>query len=738
MQRSRRDLIPLLVFLLGLAASLAAAAAVSHAEAARRSARFEALADNAVGAINARMLAQLTLLRATAGFFKASDDVRSDEFRNFVARLRLDRYYPGVLGIGYAAYLPDKARVAAFERQASALGFPDLRVWPPGTRRDYSAIEYLEPLDRRNRSAIGYDMLSEPTRREAMDAARKGNTARVSGRVRLVQEIDPVKQPGFLIYLALFDNGGSGAEPRHLLGWVYSPLRAYDLFNATFAGNDLSQLTVEIFDVAANEDQLLFRSGPVQARPSVQRIRRIDTVGRTWIVRLTSTPRFDQAETFPLPIVVAGGGALISLLVAILMLQQQRATARTEDEVALRTAELRDANARLIDEGSARAEAEAQVRQMQKMEAIGQLTGGIAHDFNNMLAIIIGNIDLAERRADDPDRVRRAVGHAREGAIRAAQLTQRLLAFGRRQPLAPRAMDANALILGMAELLHRALGKGIRLETVLADGLWRCFADPAQLENAIVNLAINARDATPDGGTVTIATANLRRSADTPAGSSSASDFVSITVRDTGHGMPEEVAARAFEPFFTTKDVGRGTGLGLSQVYGFVTQSGGTLELISAPERGTTIVILLPRDQKSEASPPEAPARDEGVPTGRADEVILVVEDEDQVRRITVETLCELGYSVLEASGGEEALSVIEKKPEIALLLTDIVMPGMNGRRLASLVRQQRPELPILYATGYAPEELRGSDEDDGDIPTLRKPFQAGQVARAVRQALDG
>jgi signal transduction histidine kinase len=735
MQRSRRDLIPLLVFLLGLAASLAAAAVVSHAERARRAARFEVLADNAVGAIRARMLAQLTLLRATAGFFKASDQVRPDEFRNFVERLRLEGYYAGVLGMGYAEYLPDQARVAAFEREARAAEFPGFRVWPEGVRSGYSAIRFLEPLDRRNRPAIGYDMLSEPTRRAAMEAARHSDEARVSGRVQLVQEIDPVKQPGFLIYLALFD--GKGAA-RKLRGWVYSPLRAFDLFDATFAGSDLSQLTIEVFDLQPVEQRLLYRSGPVQPDPSVQRIRRIDTGGRIWVVRLTSTPRFDDAQSFELAVLVGGAGALISLLIAILMLQQLRATARTEQEVALRTAELRDANGQLIAEGSARADAEAQVRQMQKMEAVGQLTGGIAHDFNNMLAIILGNLDLAERRVEEPDRVRRAIDNAREGAMRAAQLTQRLLAFGRRQSLAPRVVDANALILGMADLMSRTLGAKIELETALADDLWRCFADAVQLESAILNLAINARDAMPDGGTVTIATANLRRSLAACDESNPGSDFVSISVRDTGHGMSEDVAARAFEPFFTTKAVGRGTGLGLSQVYGFVTQSGGTLELTSTPDQGTTIVILLPRDQRHEATPRELAVKEERVPTGRADETILVVEDEDEVRRVTAETLRELGYTVLEAEGGERALALLERNPDIALLFTDLVMPGIDGRRLASLARQRCPQLPVLYATGYAPEEKLEPSDEGSDIPTLRKPFKTIEAARAIRQALDG
>lgn len=729
MQRIRRDWIPLLVFLLGLLASFAAAAIVSHVEAGRRTARFDMLADNMVSAIHARMLAQLTLLRAAAGFFLASNEVTPDDFRNFVTRLRLTHYYAGVLGIGYAEYLPDRASIAAFEKRTRAEGLSDYRVWPDGMRSDYSAIRYLEPLNRRNRFALGYDMLSDQTRRDAMESARFTDQARVSGRVKLVQEIDAVKQPGFLIYLAVFDGKGG---PHTLRGWVYSPLRAFDLFGATFSSHDLAQLTIEVFDQQPSEDRLLFRSGPAQPHPSLQRIRRIEAGGRIWIVRLTSRPRFDDSQTFPLSILVAGGGALISLLIAILMSQQLRATTRTEREVELRTAELRDANARMSAEATARAEAEAQVRQMQKMEAIGQLTGGIAHDFNNMLAVVLGNLDIAERRADQPDKVRRAVSNARDGATRAAQLTQRLLAFGRRQSLDPHPINVNTLIGDMTELLHRALSEAVTLETRLTPDAWRCFADSVQLENAILNLVINARDAMPDGGAVTVETANVRQA----DASGELRDFVSVAVRDTGCGMSQEVLARAIEPFFTTKAIGRGTGLGLSQVYGFVTQSGGSLDVDSTPGRGTTVTILLPRDRRR-ATAGHRPGEGDGlmVANGHPDEVVLVVEDEEQVRRITVETLRELDYTVLEAGSGDEALTILDQHPDVTLLFTDLVMPGMNGRQLSARAQQLRPELRVLYATGYAPDELLGSDRD---VPILRKPFESAQLARAIRQVLDG
>ena len=387
------------------------------------------------------------------------------------------------------------------------------------------------------------------------------------------------------------------------------------------------------------------------------------------------------------------------------------------------------------------AAAEAQLRQVQKMEAVGQLTGGIAHDFNNLLTVIGGNLDLAARRlgpSADPN-VLRALGSAMTGAERAATLTQRLLAFSRRQPLAPKAIDANALLASMSDLLHRTLGETIEVETRLAAGLARIEVDPHQLESAILNLAVNARDAMPHGGRLVIETSAERLAEEkgldgelVPAG-----PYVAITVSDTGIGMSPDTLRRAVEPFFTTKEVGKGTGLGLSMVYGFVRQSGGHLKIESAEGQGTRICIYLPRLAAEPVEEEQADAA--AAPRGGGDETILVCEDDEDVRAYTVELLAELGYSVLEAEDGAATLRLL-KEPErrVDMLFTDVVLPGsMSGAELAAQARTLRPGLKILYTTGYARDAIVHEGRLDPGIDLVAKPFDFAELATRVREMLD-
>ncbi len=412
-----------------------------------------------------------------------------------------------------------------------------------------------------------------------------------------------------------------------------------------------------------------------------------------------------------------------------------------EERVAARTAELREANSRLVAEMTRREDSEGQLRQMQKMEAVGQLTGGIAHDFNNMLAVVIGSLSLLRRRLARGDRdIGRFVDAATEGATRAATLTQRMLAFSRQQPLAPEPLDANALVSGMAELLHRSLGEEVRLETVLADDPWRTHADRSQLENAVLNLAVNGRDAMEGGGRLTIETANRELDAAYAAGDPGlvAGPYVMIAVTDTGAGMTPAVAAKAFEPFFTTKPVGRGTGLGLSQVYGFVKQSGGYLEIQSAPGQGTTVKVYLPRFLGgAEAAGRRAVTVPQDLPLGRRQEVILVVEDEERVRQFTVEALTELGYTVVHAENATAALRQLDGCPEIGLLFTDIVMPDVNGRKLADEAVRRKPGLKVLYTTGYTRDAVVDNGVLDAGVNLIAKPFTLEQVAMRVRTVLE-
>ena len=396
-------------------------------------------------------------------------------------------------------------------------------------------------------------------------------------------------------------------------------------------------------------------------------------------------------------------------------------------------------NAQLVEEAANRAAAEAQVRQMHKMESIGQLTGGIAHDFNNMLAIVIGSLDLAKRRMPkDAGKAEACIDNAMQGAERAAQLTQRLLAFSRQQPLAPVAVDANKLVGGMSELMRRTIGEAVRFETVLAGGLWPAFIDAGQLENALVNLCVNARDAMPEGGRLTIETANTHLDEAYAAQHQevTAGQYVMVSVTDTGVGMPAEVIERAFDPFYTTKDVGRGTGLGLSQVYGFVKQSGGHVKIYSEPGIGTTVKLYLPRHFGA-AEVQGVVAADAELPRAQQYETVLVVEDEERVRLLSVDSLRELGYTVFHADGPYRALEMLAELPRVDLLFTDVIMPDMNGRKLADAARQTRPDLKVLYTTGYTKNAIVHNGMLDHDVAFLAKPFTIAQLAAKVRQVLD-
>jgi PAS domain S-box-containing protein len=399
--------------------------------------------------------------------------------------------------------------------------------------------------------------------------------------------------------------------------------------------------------------------------------------------------------------------------------------ATLEQQVAERTAKLR--------------ENEDTMRQSQKMEAVGQLTGGVAHDFNNLLQVILGNLDTIQRHLpDDSARLQRAATQAVNGARRAAALTQRLLAFSRRQPLDPKPLNVNGLVTGLSEMIHRTLGETISVETALAAGLWRVEADANELEAAILNLAVNARDAMPDGGRLTIETANVQIDEGYAAtlAEGTPGQYVLISVSDTGAGMDAATVAKAFEPFFTTKPVGRGTGLGLSQVYGFVKQSGGHVRLQSEPGRGTTVKIYLPRLSATEDA--AVVSEDQPEPVGGSEETILVVEDDDDVRAYSVEILRELGYRVVEAHDGPSALRLLERQAEVALLFTDVVLPsGMTGAQLAAQARDLRPDLRVLFTTGYARNAIVHEGRLDKGVRLITKPFGSADLAAKVRDVLD-
>jgi CheY-like chemotaxis protein len=370
------------------------------------------------------------------------------------------------------------------------------------------------------------------------------------------------------------------------------------------------------------------------------------------------------------------------------------------------------------------------------MEAVGQLTGGIAHDFNNLLTAVLGNIELIEQGgAMDHERIRRLAGAARHAAERGATLTARLLAFSRRQALRPRNTDVNQLVNATSQLLRSTLGERITIETVLPSGLWPAFVDPNQVESAVINLALNARDAMPSGGTLTIETGNVYLDEEYKAAHPEVDvgQYVMLAVTDTGAGMSAEVIRRAFEPFFTTKPIGEGTGLGLSQVYGFVGQSKGHITLESEPGAGTSVKIYLPRFVGVEKTAVRAPMVTESAPMQAT---ILVVEDDGDVREYVVSALTQLGYSVLEAGEASTALSVIERHPEVDMLLTDVGLPGLNGRQLADEASRRHAGIKVMFISGYPKDAIVHNGVLHPEVELLSKPFTINTLARKVAQVL--
>jgi signal transduction histidine kinase len=425
-----------------------------------------------------------------------------------------------------------------------------------------------------------------------------------------------------------------------------------------------------------------------------------------------------------------------------------RAKVRIFAELYRKTKQLRQLNAELAQRVTATVShleaAMTQLSQAQKMEAVGELTSGVAHNFNNVLQVILGNLDAVRRRLQRGEAVPAAdltqrLDTAIRSGERGAQLTRQLLAFARRQPLAPRQLDANKLVTGISDILHRTLGETVEIKTILAAGPWPILADPNQLESALLNLALNARDAMPKGGKLTIETANTYLDDDYALQHKDvqAGHYVLIAVSDTGTGMDKDVLGKAFEPFFTTKEAGQGTGLGLSQVYGFVKQSGGHVKIRSERGEGTTVKLYLPQDQTATAVA-DHPS-EKTVPTGASEEMILIVEDEEAVRANASEMLRELGYEVVEAPDGPTALRILESSLHVRLLFTDVGLPGgSNGRQVADEAIRRRPGLKVLFTTGYARNAIVHQGRLDPDIEFLPKPFTFTELAMKIRRALDG
>ncbi|MEO8724090.1 MAG: ATP-binding protein [Sphingobium sp.] len=409
-----------------------------------------------------------------------------------------------------------------------------------------------------------------------------------------------------------------------------------------------------------------------------------------------------------------------------------------ERAVAVRTAELEQANIQLQREAANRSAAEESLRQMQKMEAVGQLTGGIAHDFNNMLAVVVGGLELARRKIEGaPSEARRHIDNAMQGANRATALTRRLLAFARAEPHLPEAVQPDDLVRGMIDLIDRTIGDQIAVNLQLESDGWAVFIDQHQMENAILNLAVNARDAMEGKGTLTISTGQARLNA-REIGECLAGEYMSLSVADTGCGMAPEVLERAFEPFFTTKPVGKGTGLGLSQIFGFIRQCNGEIQIMSQPDKGTDVQIYLPRHhaigaiKAPTATSPKRKSSGEETPTRAVS--ILLVEDDPRVLAQTRAALMELGHQAVCCDHPDQAIAALDKHPKIGLILTDVLMPGMNGPEMIAALPPRHRNVPVLFISGYA-GNVADNRLFDG-YKLLRKPYTLNGLAEAIDAAI--
>ena len=411
------------------------------------------------------------------------------------------------------------------------------------------------------------------------------------------------------------------------------------------------------------------------------------------------------------------------------LLERESAAAQLEDLVRKRTRQIQLANRELRREIAERKQAEAALQQAQKMEMIGQMTGGVAHDFNNLLTAVLGNLELATRRASD-EKIQRYLEGATQAAKRGAKLTGQLLAFSRTQRLKTESVDLNGIVTAMGDLLFTTIGATVRIETILQKDLWPAIADPSQIESVILNLAVNARDAMPEGGRLTISTSNVGDSDPRKPYELGAGDYVAVSVEDTGMGMTDEVLAKAFEPFFTTKPVGSGTGLGLSQVYGIAKQTGGTVSISTKVGYGTIVTVYIPRstvETISRASP------DQAAGALRSHEAtILVVDDDRDVREFAVSCLDSLGYHVKKAAGGQAAIDLISGGTPIDLILIDVAMPEINGVQAIQAILELRPGIPFLYMTGY----VGRASVDLSEQRVLKKPFTIAELAEKIEGVL--
>lgn len=699
--------------------------------------RFDFQVSEAEFAVHQRMLAYKQVLRGGVGLFNSSQMVSREEWREYVDILKIDENYPGIQGMGFSRRILS-AEKDTHIRQTRSEGFPGYNIWPEGIRTEYTSIIYLEPFDWRNQRAFGYDMFSEPVRREAMERAMDTGKAAVSGMVKLVQETDKDVQIGFLVYLPVYRNGSpiNTVEERRagLIGYVYSPFRMNDLMRGIL-GRELPQIDLEIFDGdEISENTLMYDSDSSKrfmaknSRHSFTKTRKIDIGGHTWTLFFASTPPFESTIDKEKPLIVLTTGTLISLLffaVAVsLATTHGRAVALANDMTeALRKSE---------DEKLA---LQAQMLNAQKLESLGVLAGGIAHDFNNLLTSIMGNTEMALNEIPESSPAREYVEKAAEGVQRASELTKQMLAYSGKGRFVIENIDLSDLVENTAELLRISIRQNVALALNMARNLPQVEADATQIRQVVMNLIINASDAIGDNqGIIRVSTGVMEcdraflNDADIgkelPEGT-----YVYMEVSDNGCGMDDETKARIFEPFFTTKFTGRG--LGLAAVLGIVRGHKGALKVYSKAGEGTTFKVLFP---KSERWIEPKPAEEKKVEGWEGRGTILLVDDEEEVASVTRMMLEGIGFSVLTAKDGLEGVEMFRNHADdIDAVLMDMTMPNMNGEEAFREMKKIRSGVRVILTSGYNEEEISGRFYGAGFAGFLQKPYGFADLSNKVK-----
>ncbi len=682
---------------------------------------FRLLSQEIVDKIGTGLKEQEVFLEQLERSFSGPAPLSRADFHRLVQNL-LQRF-PAIQAVKWAPQIESWQRQAFEAAQQSDLPrFEICEIDASGQRRRaaerarFLPVTYVEPL-KGNEHIVGFDLASEAGRRAAVEATLATRTVTATPPIRLVQEQG--EQAGILLVYAVHE-GPNG------VGVVSVALRMGTFMTGVLAPV-APMIGVRLVDL---ESQKILNGGFSPAAAGASFSDTFTFGGRRYGVETAPTESYMAEHRSWQSWAVLVIGVFSTGLLGALLLLGSGYTRRIEMVVGERTRDLASVNRRLEIEIRERQQAEAALRQAQRMEAIGQLTGGIAHDFNNLLMVIGGNATMLNDTVRD-DAVRRRLAAITQAAERGERLTRQLLAFSRRQMLRPEPVDLRHRVQDLSDLLSPSLRPDIEVTVKIPEQTWPVSVDLAEFELALLNIAVNARDAMPRGGVFRVQARNVTLDASDPAGEGLAGNFVAVTLSDTGEGMAPEVLAQAFEPYFTTKEIGLGSGLGLSQVYGFARQSGGAASIVSAMGKGTSITLFLPRAVEEHAAAASDVTAAPLALSGR----ILVVEDEAEVARVTIGVLGDIGYQAVEAKDGHAALALIEQDPTIELVLSDVVMPGgMSGLDLGRTLRKQRPGLPVVLATGYTHWGSRVMDED---FTFIAKPYHREALAAAIRGALE-